>query len=166
MDLPDLITPHKFHTNTSFNSVFCILGGVNSAKCESFDGESWSPMPDLSEPHESPTCSTYHDYLYIMSKCIEKLENATWIKIMCIELVGCLGIVANEDAFLLLGGRTYSTYNSDILLARAATQDCIKLNEGSTGMYGLFGYIINGTTVYAVNNAGKLHKEVLEYLNN
>lgn len=158
--MADLLSSHKYHTSIEFNGDLWVLGGIGSVKCEFFNGRNWEIGPDLNEVHESPACCV-HENLYIFGKSIEKFQDDVWIPLLYIELIGCLGIVTGENSILLFGGRNKTEYSSDILLARPVSQDIIKVNEGTTGMYGLFGHLIKENTLFAASNAGKIFKTPL-----
>ena len=153
--MPSLLTPHKYHTAITYNQELWVLGGINSNKCEKFDGLNWETGPSLLENHENPTCSI-HNTLFIISKGIEKLESNEWTKILCIDWIGCLGIVLNSNEILLIGGRSYSSYNSEVFLSNLSTTEIKKLKDGNSGMFGLYDYKIKNNKIYVPNNAGKI----------
>lgn len=158
--LPELLTPHKYHTTTTYGAEYWVLAGINSFKCEKFNGVRWETCPDLEDVHDSPTCSIYKT-LYLCSKTIEKLEQTSWVKIVYIETIGSLGVFKTPTEFIILGGRTMSKYNADVYTVGLETKSITKLKEGVNGMYGLFGYTIVSGVLYAASNGGKILIETL-----
>lgn len=159
--LPPLISPHKHHTSIIYKSHLWVIGGINSSSCEFYSEGSWNQGPCLTEPKDNPTCSIYNT-LYVFGKGIEKLVDNEWKKIITFEWVGCMGVIESPSRIFILGGRTYSNYNSKVLICNEENQNVEEFKDGDTGMYGMFGYLVNGKQVVAVNNGGRVKMETLD----
>ncbi|OMJ93891.1 hypothetical protein SteCoe_3086 [Stentor coeruleus] len=159
--LSPLLFPHKHHTSIIYKSQLWIIGGINSSYCEYYSEGSWNQGPSLTESKDNPTCSIYNNILYVFCKGIEKLVDNEWRKIITFEWVGCMGIIESLNRIFILGGRTYSNYNSKVLMFNEENHNIEEFKDGDTGMYGMFGYLVNGKQVVAVNNGGRVKMETL-----
>jgi hypothetical protein len=62
----------------------------------------------------------------------------------------------NENNFLIIGGRTATTYNEDVIVFDTNTENSEKYADGITGLYGLFSFSLLQSKLTLVNNAGKV----------
>ena len=110
--LPPLAKGRGDHAMCLHNSAIVILGGFFHrpiANCQSFEAETWSPLPSLTHPRYGHSCISSSDSLYVIggirSTYIEQLqEGGRWRELEVEVPLAHPGLLLTEEGELMIIG--------------------------------------------------------------